>query len=108
MPKPALCRRTRLLRRFRDDEIVEQLVRVRGVGEWTVQMLLIFRLGRTDVLPHKDLGVQKGFARLRRQKRLPSPEQLLAHGERWRPYRTLASWYLWRILELDTRPVPRQ
>jgi len=83
-----------------EDEIVERLTAVRGVGQWTVEMLLIFRLGRPDVLPATDYGVRKGFARAFRRRELPPPKRLLAHGERWRPFRTVASWYLWRVLEL--------
>lgn len=83
-----------------DDEIVESLSSVRGVGEWTVQMLLIFRLGRADVMPSNDYGVRKGFARAYMLEDLPSPRELLERAEIWRPYRTVASWYLWRVLEL--------
>src|SRR5256712_5013193 len=68
-----------------DAEIVERLTAVRGIGPWTVEMLLIFRLARPDVLPATDYGVRKGFARVRRTRELPSPKELLAHGERWRP-----------------------
>ncbi len=99
----------RELKQLRDDEIIERLTAVRGIGEWTVQMLLMFRLGRIDVLPATDLGVQKGFARVQGKTRLPSPEQLTKHAERWRPYRSLASWYCWRVLDMDaTSEVPRQ
>jgi DNA-3-methyladenine glycosylase II len=63
-------------------------------------MLLIFRLGRPDVLPATDYGVRKGFARAFGRRELPTPKALLSHGERWRPFRTVASWYLWRVLEL--------
>ncbi|MGE3524814.1 MAG: DNA-3-methyladenine glycosylase [Gemmatimonadales bacterium] len=87
------------LRRMPDDEIVERLVAVRGIGRWTVEMLLIFRLGRPDVLPATDYGVQKGFARTFRRP-LPTPAQLLRRGERWRPYRSVASWYLWRAVDM--------
>jgi DNA-3-methyladenine glycosylase II len=83
-----------------DDEIVERLVDVRGIGRWTAEMLLIFRLGRPDVLPSTDYGIRKGFARVYRAKDLPAPKEILTRGERWRPFRTLASWYLWRCLEL--------
>jgi 3-methyladenine DNA glycosylase/8-oxoguanine DNA glycosylase len=83
-----------------DDEIVETFSSVRGIGEWTVQMLLIFRLGRPDVMPSKDYGVRKGFAQLYGMKDLPTPTQLVMHAEKWRPYRTVGSWYLWRRLEL--------
>ena len=88
------------LRSMQDDAIVERLTQVRGIGRWTVEMLLIFRLGRPDVLPAGDYGVRKGFARAFGKRDLPTPKELLARGERWRPFRTVASWYLWRILEL--------
>ena len=94
----------RALARLADDEIVERLTVVRGVGRWTVEMLLIFKLGRLDVLPADDYGVRKGFARTYRKRDLPRPSALLAYGERWRPYRSVASWYLWRSLELDKAP----
>ena len=87
------------LKRLDDEEIVERLSSVRGVGRWTVEMLLIFRLGRPDVLPATDYGVRKGFQRTFRTRGLPSPAQVLKRGERWRPYRSIASWYLWRSLE---------
>jgi len=90
----------RALEKLSDAEIVERLTAVRGIGAWTVEMLLIFRLARPDVLPATDYGVRKGFARVRRARELPSSKELLAHGERWRPYRTVASWYLWRVLDL--------
>lgn len=90
----------RALEKLPDAEIVERLTAVRGIGPWTVEMLLIFRLARPDVLPATDYGVRKGFALVRRARELPSPKELLAYGERWRPYRTVASWYLWRVLDL--------
>ena len=77
-----------------DDAIVERLTAVRGIGRWTAEMLLIFRLGRPDVLPVDDYGVRKGFALVHRKRELPHRKQLAKHGERWRPYRTVASWYL--------------
>lgn len=83
-----------------DDEIVERLTAVRGVGRWTVEMLLIFSLGRPDVLPATDLGIRKGFATVFGYDELPAPREILAHGERWRPYRSAASWYLWRVTDL--------
>ncbi len=83
-----------------DEAIVEQLAAVRGIGRWTAEMLLIFQLGRPDVLPATDYGIRKGFARAFDTPELPSPASLELHGERWRPYRTMASWYLWRALEL--------
>lgn len=79
-----------------DEELVKRLVSVRGIGAWTVEMFLIFRLGRPDVLPIHDLGVQKGWSVAYAKKHKPSPKELLAFGERWRPYRTVASWYMWR------------
>jgi DNA-3-methyladenine glycosylase II len=82
-----------------DEELVKRLVSVRGIGAWTVEMFLIFRLGRPDVLPIHDLGVQKGWAITYGKKHMPKPKQLLAFGERWRPYRTIASWYMWRACE---------
>jgi 3-methyladenine DNA glycosylase/8-oxoguanine DNA glycosylase len=81
-----------------DEELVERLISVRGIGAWTVEMFLIFRLGRPDVLPIHDYGVQKGFALLYRKKAIPKPRELAAFGERWRPYRTVASWYMWRAV----------
>ena len=82
-----------------DEELVERLTRVRGIGAWTVEMFLIFRLGRPDVLPIHDLGVKKGWAVVYGKKYMPTPKDLLAFGERWRPYRTVASWYMWRACE---------
>jgi DNA-3-methyladenine glycosylase II len=82
-----------------DDELVERLISVRGIGAWTVEMFLIFRLGRPDVLPIHDLGVQKGWSVAYGKKHMPRPAELLASGERWRPYRTVASWYMWRAFE---------
>src|SRR5262249_52970168 len=79
-----------------DDEIVARLTRVRGIGRWTVEMLLIFRLGRPDVLPADDYGVRKGYAAAWRKRKLPTPKELTALGARWAPHRTVASWYLWR------------
>jgi methylated-DNA-[protein]-cysteine S-methyltransferase len=83
-----------------DAAIVERLVAVRGIGRWTAEMLLIFRLGRPDVLPVDDYGVRKGFALAYKKRELPTPQELTKHGERWRPFRTVASWYCWRALEL--------
>ncbi len=88
------------LHKMSDEEIIEQLTTIRGIGKWTVEMMLIFRLGRMDVLPIHDYGVRKGFALTFGYADLPKPKELEAYGERWRPYRTIASWYLWRALEL--------
>ncbi|HUC54860.1 MAG TPA: hypothetical protein VMR90_12485 [Candidatus Cybelea sp.] len=82
-----------------DEELVKRLVSVRGIGAWTVEMFLIFRLGRPDVLPIHDLGVKKGWSVAYDKKHMPKPKELLAFGERWRPYRTVASWYMWRAFE---------
>jgi methylated-DNA-[protein]-cysteine S-methyltransferase len=83
-----------------DEAIVNRLVAVRGIGRWTVEMLLIFRLGRPDVLPVDDYGVRVGFQHVYRKRALPKPKDVAAWGERWRPYRTVASWYLWRAVDL--------
>jgi DNA-3-methyladenine glycosylase II len=83
-----------------DQELVDRLISVRGIGAWTVEMFLIFRLGRPDVLPIHDYGVQKGWAITYRKKYIPKPKDLLKFGERWRPYRTVASWYMWRAVHL--------
>jgi 3-methyladenine DNA glycosylase/8-oxoguanine DNA glycosylase len=88
------------IRRMDDEEIIERLTIVRGIGRWTVEMLLIFRLGRPDVLPLTDLGVRKGFALVFQRGQLPEAETMIRRAERWRPYRSVASWYLWRVLEL--------
>src|SRR5215468_10863945 len=82
-----------------DEELVERLDSVRGIGAWTVEMFLIFRLGRPDVLPIHDLGVQKGWSVAYGKKHKPRPKELLKFGEQWRPYRTVASWYMWRAFE---------
>jgi DNA-3-methyladenine glycosylase II len=91
--------------RMRDDELVERLVQVRGIGRWTVEMLLIFRLGRPDVLAVDDYGVRKGFAKAHGLSDLPKPKELLAYGERWRPYRSVACWYMWRAAEMKDLPL---
>ena len=83
-----------------DEAIVEQLTEVRGIGRWTVEMLLIFRLGRPDVLPVDDYGIRKGYAVAFKKRKLPDKNELLRRGARWKPYSTVASWYLWRAVEL--------
>ena len=90
----------RALRGMPDDEVVARLVQVRGIGRWTVEMLLMSHLARPDVLPATDLGIRRGFARIQGLEELPEPADLLAYGERWRPWRTVASWYLWRAADL--------
>jgi len=87
------------LRRMSDEEIVARLTAVRGIGRWTVEMLLMFRLGRPDVLPVDDYGVRKGATVVLGKKEMLSPAELARHGERWRPHRTVASWYLWRAAD---------
>ena len=91
---------SRAIAKMTEAEIVERLTSVRGVGPWTVEMLLIFTLGRMDVLPVTDYGVRKGFARTYGRQDLPTPKELLEYGEKWRPHRTTAAWYFWRALEL--------
>ena len=83
-----------------DDEIIEALVQVKGVGRWTAQMFLMFRLERPDVLPDLDLGIQKAIMKTYRLRSMPKPARVLEIGAKWAPYRTLASWYLWRSLDL--------
>jgi O-6-methylguanine DNA methyltransferase len=86
------------IRGLPDETIIERLSEVRGIGRWTAEMLLIFRLGRPDVLPVDDYGVRSGFA-IVFDRELPLPKELAAYGDRWKPYRTVASWYLWRAVE---------
>jgi 3-methyladenine DNA glycosylase/8-oxoguanine DNA glycosylase len=83
-----------------DEEIIERLTKVRGVGRWTVEMLLVFRLGRADVLPVGDYAVRKGFALTYDLEDPPKPKELEEYGERWRPFRSVASWYMWEAVRL--------
>jgi DNA-3-methyladenine glycosylase II len=94
---PSLAR----LRKMDDAEIIARLVQVRGIGPWSVEMLLIFRLGRPDVLPTTDLGVRTGFMLTYGFKELPKAAEIIEHAERWRPYRSVASWYMWRAVDLE-------
>jgi DNA-3-methyladenine glycosylase II len=89
----------RALLRMSDEEIVARLTKVRGIGRWTVEMLLLFDLGRPDVWPVDDYGVRKGFAKTFGRRKLPTPRQLIKIGEKWRPYRSVAAWYFWRALD---------
>jgi hypothetical protein len=89
-----------ILLELSDEEIITRLTQVRGIGRWTVEMLLVFQLGRPDVLPVNDFGVRTGFQAAYGLSRLPRPQALAAWGERWKPYRTTAAWYLWRANEL--------
>ncbi len=90
----------RVIRGLEDDAIVERLTEARGVGRWTVEMLLMFTLGRPDVLPADDFGVRHGFQILHGLDEMPKAKALLEFGERWRPHRTVAAWYLWRAVDL--------
>jgi DNA-3-methyladenine glycosylase II len=92
------------LRRMADEEIIERLTLVRGIGRWTVEMLLMFRLGRPDVLPVGDYAVRKGFALTYGLGEMPKPKELTEYGERWRPFRSVASWYMWRAVDLPATP----
>jgi DNA-3-methyladenine glycosylase II len=103
------------IRRLPDQEIIDRLTAVRGIGVWTVEMLLIFRLGRPDIFPVSDYGVRKGFAltfkRLPKRKpfdatMLAKPAEMQLRAERWRPWRSIASWYLWRACDLVGKPSP--
>ena len=89
---------TRRLHRMSDDEVIEALVRVKGVGRWTAEMFLMFVLNRPDVLPVDDLGLREAAKRAYRLKERPKAAELRAIAEKWRPYRTVATWYLWRSL----------
>ena len=89
------------LHELSDEDIIAALTQVKGIGKWSAQMFLMFRLGRPDVLPDTDLGVQKGIQKAYRMRKLPTPAQVVRRGEKWAPYRTVASWYMWRILEVD-------
>lgn len=94
------------LHELSDAEVIAALTQVKGIGRWTAQMFMMFRLGRPDVLPDLDLGVQKAIQRAYRLRKLPRPEKVLKIGAKWAPYRSVASWYLWRSLDAPT-PVPR-
>ena len=86
-------------RRLDDDAIVDKLVAIHGIGRWSAEMFLMFRLGRPDVLPVDDYSLRKAYAKAFSKRKLPTQDQLRKAGEKWRPYRTVASWYLWRVLE---------
>lgn len=89
----------RAILKMSDDDIVARVTQVRGIGRWTVEMLLLFDLGRPDVWPVDDYGVRKGFAKTFGRRKLPTPKQLMKIGEKWRPYRSVAAWYFWRALD---------
>ena len=82
-----------------DEELVVRLTTVRGIGPWTVHMLLIFYLGRPDVMPTGDFAIRLGFKKLYNKRKDPKPEAIILHARRWQPYRSVASWYLWRSLD---------
>jgi 3-methyladenine DNA glycosylase/8-oxoguanine DNA glycosylase len=84
-----------------DEEVTRQLVQVKGIGIWTAQMVLMFRLGRPDILPATDLGIRKGVRQAYHLRKLPDPSRVERIGAAWAPYRTVASWYLWRLLETE-------
>ena len=86
-------------RRLDDDAIVDKLVAIHGIGRWSAEMFLMFRLGRPDVLPVDDYSLRKAYAKAFSKRKLPTQDQLRKAGEKWRPYRSVASWYLWRALE---------
>ena len=90
---------SRQIMKLSDDEIVARLIEVREVGRWTVEMLLIFQLGRHDVLPADDFGVRTGFHVAYDRRGMPKPKELLAFGEKWKPHRTTAAWFLWRAAD---------
>jgi DNA-3-methyladenine glycosylase II len=90
---------SRVVSKLSDEEIIARLTAVRGVGRWTVEMYLIFTLGRPDVLPIDDFGVRNGFRVALNLSEMPKPKELLAFGERWRPQGTTAAWYLWRAAD---------
>ena len=91
----------RVLTRLSDEAIIERLTEARGVGRWTVEMFLMFTLGRPDVLPVDDYGIQNGFRLAYGKRRLPTPRVLATFGQRWAPHRTTAAWYLWRAVDFD-------
>lgn len=96
------------LARMDDEAIIESLTEVRGVGRWTAEMILMFTLGRLDVLPVADLGIRKGFAltysKSAQEDELPALEAIAKHGQRWQPFRSAAAWYLWRAVDLAKKP----
>ena len=82
-----------------DEEISKELTQIKGIGQWTVDMFLMFTLNRADILPYKDLGIQKGIMKIFKMKKLPSKNEMENCSRKWRPYRTIACWYLWRIAD---------
>ena len=93
-----------VVRKLDDEAIIERLTAVRGIGRWTVEMLLIFQLGRPDILPVDDFGVRNGFRIAYGKRSMPKPNEVRRYGERWKPYRTAAAWYLWRVADRSKKP----
>ena len=85
--------------RMTDEEISNALTQIKGIGQWTVDMFLMFTLNRADILPYTDLGIQKGFKKIFNMNDLPSKKEMETHSKIWRPYRTIACWYLWRTVD---------
>ena len=95
------------MRKMSDDDIISHLTQVRGIGRWTVEMILLFNLYRHDVWPVDDLGVRRGYMLLQGLEEMPKPKELMALGEIYKPYRSVAAWYMWRAAEkLNSKPVP--
>ncbi|MFL6593928.1 MAG: DNA-3-methyladenine glycosylase family protein [Chthoniobacterales bacterium] len=90
------------LAKMGEDEIIDRLTKVRGIGRWTVEMMLLFDLGRLDVWPIDDLGVRKGYMKTFGKRKMPKPKELHKLGEKWRPYRSVAAWYFWRACDTQT------
>jgi DNA-3-methyladenine glycosylase II len=92
-----------------DDDVIAHLTRVKGVGPWSAQMFLIFALGRLDVMPTADLGINMAICRLYGKRKIPKPKQILKFAEKWKPYRSLACWYLWRSVDQpEPKPQPQR
>jgi len=87
------------IERMTDEEISKKLIKIKGIGQWTVDMFLMFTLHRADILPYKDLGIQKGIMKILNMKNLPSKKEMENCSKKWRPYRTIACWYLWRMVD---------
>ena len=87
------------IERMTDEEISKKLIEIKGIGQWTVDMFLMFTLNRADILPYKDLGIQKGIMKILNMKNLPSKKEMENCSRKWRPYRTIACWYLWRMVD---------
>jgi hypothetical protein len=99
-PRLRRLSRDEILHTLADDEIVERITQVRGIGRWTVEMMLMSRLGRPDVLPVDDFGVRNGFRLAYGLRGMPTTRALAEFGARWAPYRSVAAWYLWRAVDL--------